>query len=539
MKRIFLCIITSYVLFIIFLIQATASERGVTSPTKGDICPPGRSQNINWTGFEGPVVRIELWQSDSRLEIIEEATHNDGTYSWVVPDRSPAHDYYLMVVSTSDSNQYAFSEKFSIFNPQKVTSPAGGDIWSAGGSYDISWSGFKGSAVKIEMKKGESRYLTLKGTANNIGKYRWRINPSFFGRNYIVRVTSVSDPSQTAESEQFRIIPPRKVTLTGASKKDSEIYVGGIIWIEWQGVIGTSVKIDLYQDSKFYETIIRRASNDDPQYQNEKYSSRWEVPRTILGSNFHVRITSSAEPSQIADSETFRLVSLEKVTNPKKGERHEVNSTQTIRWNGFVGSNVKIDLYKGASLKNVKYKSHIKISAPNKGICEWKIPGSLTGSNFRIKVINDKNSKVFAYSESFSIIRPMDVEQLHTQPQTTQETQYQADKKEIERKPAILQKLEIESPIKVTRPRRGINWKPGSSYRIVWKGLTCSRVKIELLFHETSRKIVVVTSTANDGSYSWRVPTNISGSDFRIRVTCLTDSTKVALSDPFNIRLTK
>lgn len=539
MKRKCLCIITSYVLFIIFLIQATASERGVTSPAKGDICPPGRSQNINWTGFEGPVVRIELWQSDSRLEIIEEATHNDGTYSWVVPDRSPAHDYYLMVVSTSDSNQYAFSEKFSIFNPQKIASPAGGDIWSAGGSYDITWSGFTGSAVKIEMKKGESRYLSLKGTANNIGKYRWRINPSFFGRNYIVRVTSVSDPSQTAESEQFRIIPPRKVTLTGASKKDSEIYVGGIIWIEWQGVIGTSVKIDLYQDSKFYETIIRRASNDDPQYQNEKYSSRWEVPRTILGSNFHVRITSSAEPSQIADSETFRLVSLEKVTNPKKGERHEVNSTQTIRWNGFVGSNVKIDLYKGASLKNVKYKSHIKISAPNKGICEWKIPGSLTGSNFRIKVINDKNSKVFAYSESFSIIRPMEVEQLHTQPQATQQTQYQADKKEIERKPATLQKLEIESPIKVTRPRRGINWKPGSSYRIVWKRLTCSRVKIELLFHGTSRKIVVVRSTANDGSYVWRVPTNISGSDFRIKVTCHTDSIKVAFSDPFNIRLTK
>jgi hypothetical protein len=522
-----------------FLIQATASERRVTSPAKGDICPPGRSQNINWTGYEGPVVRIELWQSDSRLEIIEEATHNDGTYSWIVPDRNPAHDYYLMVVSTSDSNQYAFSEKFSIFNPQKIAIPAGSDIWSAGGSYDITWSGFTGSAVKIEMKKGESRYLTLKGTANNIGKYRWRINPSFFGRKYIVRVTSVSDPSQTAESEQFRIIQPRKVTLTGASKKDSEIYVGGLIWIGWQGFIGTSVKIDLYQDSKFYETITRRASNDDPQYQNEKYSSRWEVPRTILGSNFHVRITSYAEPSQIADSETFRLVSLQKVNSPKKGDRLEVNSTQTIKWDGFMGSNVKIDLYKGASLKNVKYKSHIKVSAFNKGICEWKIPDSLTGSDFRIKVINDKNSNVFAYSESFSIIRPMEVELLHTQPQATQQTQYQADKKEIERKPAILQKLEIESPIKVTRPRRGINWKPGSSYRIVWKGLTCSKVKIELLFHGTSRKIVVVRSTANDGSYAWKVLTNISGSDFRIKVTCLTDSTKVALSDPFNIRLTK
>jgi len=539
MKRTFLCIITSYVLFIIFLIQATASERGVTSPAKGDICPPGRSQNINWTGFEGPVVRIELWQSDSRLEIIEEATHNDGRNSWVVPDRSPAHDYYLMVVSTSDSNQYAFSEKFSIFNPQKVTSPAGGDIWSAGGSYDISWSGFTGSAVKIERKKGESRYVTLKDSATNNGKHRWQINPHFFGRNYIIRVTSVSDPSQTAESEQFRIIRPRKVTLAGASKKDSEIYVGGSIWIGWQGFIGTSVKIDLYENSKFFEIITRGASNDDPRYQSEEYSYDWEVPRTFLGSNFHVRITSSAEPSQIADSETFKLVSLQKVNSPKKGDRLEVNSTQAIRWAAFVGCNVKIDLYKGASLKNVKYKSHIKISARNKGIYEWKIPDSFTGSNFRIKVINDKNSKVFAYSEYFSIIRPMEVEQLHTLPQATKETQYQADKKEIERKPAILQKLEIESPIKVTRPRRGINWKPGSSYRIVWKGLTCSRVKIELLFHETSRKIVVVTSTANDGSYSWRVPTNISGSDFRIKVTCLTDSTKVALSDPFNIRLTK
>lgn len=538
MKRTFLFIIISCFLFIIFLIQATASERKVTSPAKGDICPPGRIQNITWTGFEGPVVRIELWQGDSRLEIIEEATHNDGTYSWVVPDRNPAHDYYIMVVSTSDSNQYAFSEKFSILNPQKVTSPAGGDIWSADGSYDITWSGFTGSAVKIEMKKGASRYLTLKDTATNNGKYRWQINPHFFGRNYIIRVTSVSDPSQIAESDQFRIIRPRKVTLTGASQKDSEFYVGGIILIGWQGFIGTSVKIDLYQNSKFFETITRGASNDDPQNQTEEYSYGWQVPRTFLGSNFHVRITSYVEPSQIADSETFKLVSLQKVNSPKKGDRLKVKSAQAIRWTGFVGDNVKIDLYKGASLLNVKYKSRIKISARNNGLYEWKIPDNFTGSNFRIKVINDKNSKVFAYSEPFSIIRPMEVEQLHTQPQTTQQILYQADKKEkeIEQKPDILQKPEIESPIKVTRPRRGINWKPGNSYRIVWKGLICSRVKIELLFHETSQKIVVVMSTANDGSYAWRVPTNISGSNFRIKVTCQTDSAKVALSDPFNIR---
>ncbi len=258
-----------------------------------------------------------------------------------------------------------------------------------------------------------------------------------------------------------------------------------------------------------------------------------------MGSNFHVRITSYAEPSQIADSETFKLVMLQKVPNPKKGDRHEVNSTQAIRWSGFVGSNVKIDLYKGASLESVQYKNHINISAQNNGIHEWKIPNSLTGSNFRIKVIDDTNPKVFAYSESFSIIRPMEVEQLHTQLQTTQQTQYQTGKKEIEQKSAILQKLEIESPIKVTRPRRGINWKPGSSYRIAWKGLTCSRVRIELLFQNTSRKIVVVKSTANDGSYAWKVPKNISGSGFRIKVICRTDSTKVAFSDAFTIRLTK
>ena len=262
--------------------------------------------------------------------------------------------------------------------------------------------------------------------------------------------------------------------------------------------------------------------------------------RIIIENKGLLRIfVTNASTHQIADSETFKLVSLQKVNSPKKGDRLEVNSTQAIRWAAFVGSNVKIDLYKGASLKNVEYKSRIKISARNIGIYEWKIPDNFTGSNFRIKVINDKNSKVFAYSESFSIIRPMEVEQLHTQPQATQQTQCQADKKEIERKPAILQKLEIESPIKVTRPRRGINWKPGSSYRIVWKGLTCSKVKIELLFHGTSRKIVVVRSTANDGSYAWKVLTNISGSDFRIKVTCQTDSTKVAFSDPFNIRLTK
>jgi len=75
--------------------------------------------------------------------------------------------------------------------------------------------------------------------------------------------------------------------------------------------------------------------------------------------------------------------------------------------------------------------------------------------------------------------------------------------------------------ITVTSPDGKENWIRGAAHEIMWMytGSPGSYVQIELLKAGVVNK-VITTSTANDGSYDWTIPsTQALGADYRIRIT--------------------
>ncbi len=80
----------------------------------------------------------------------------------------------------------------------------------------------------------------------------------------------------------------------------------------------------------------------------------------------------------------------------------------------------------------------------------------------------------------------------------------------------------VEQPsITVVSPNGGENWKRGTTHTISWSriGNTGTYVKIELL-KGTNVNRIISSSTANDGSYSWYVPTiQTPGIDYKVRIT--------------------
>jgi hypothetical protein len=85
----------------------------------------------------------------------------------------------------------------------------------------------------------------------------------------------------------------------------------------------------------------------------------------------------------------------------------------------------------------------------------------------------------------------------------------------------FISQLSPTSTLTITAPDGGESWIPGAVYTITWtsSGSVGSYVKVELLKAGVLNR-VISTSTANDGSQIWLIPTTqTSGSDYTMRVT--------------------
>jgi hypothetical protein len=89
--------------------------------------------------------------------------------------------------------------------------------------------------------------------------------------------------------------------------------------------------------------------------------------------------------------------------------------------------------------------------------------------------------------------------------------------------------------LQVTAPQKGEVLKKGNSKTIQWNSSfmsTSAKVKIELLGATTA---VISDSTANDGSYTWTVPTSANDGQHRIEIRPVDLPSVSATSDPFDI----
>ena len=91
----------------------------------------------------------------------------------------------------------------------------------------------------------------------------------------------------------------------------------------------------------------------------------------------------------------------------------------------------------------------------------------------------------------------------------------------------------VTASLTVTAPNGGQSWVRGTAHTLTWtsSGSPGANVKIELMKGSTVNR-VITSSTANDGSYSWTIPsTQTIGTDYMIRITSTTSS---AITDSSN-----
>lgn len=179
-----------------------------------------------------------------------------------------------------------------------------------------------------------------------------------------------------------------------------------------------------------------------------------------------------------------------KVVSPNGGENWKVGTTHEIKWKktGNTGSSVKIELLKGRLART------IVSSTPNDGHQSWTIPSRIAlGSDYKIRI--KSNIGRTDTSDNFFTIS--------------------------------------NGKITVTSPNGGEVWKRGTTKTIKWttSGFAGSKVKIELL-KSGKVKQTIATSTKNDGSQTWTIPTWLrTGSDYKIRITSTSNSAYTDISN--------
>jgi len=97
------------------------------------------------------------------------------------------------------------------------------------------------------------------------------------------------------------------------------------------------------------------------------------------------------------------------VSSPNGGELFELSTTQKIAWGDNIDGNVKIELFKGGSLKEV-----LAASVASNGSFQWTIPGNyLAGNDYKVKItsidsaaLNDESNANFSIIAEYILACP-------------------------------------------------------------------------------------------------------------------------------------
>jgi len=154
------------------------------------------------------------------------------------------------------------------------------------------------------------------------------------------------------------------------------------------------------------------------------------------------------------------------ITSPNGGETWEPGTVHDITWSNPGGTGTVTITY---SNNNGQTWSNVALGIPPTGTHGWTLP-VLTSSSCLARIVRNRGTQTDTSDSTFTI---------------------------------------GQTPtITVTSPNGGENWLIGSTHEITWSSTgALGNVKIELSSDNGANWTEITTSTENDGSYTWTVPT--------------------------------
>ena len=351
--------------------------------------------------------------------------------------------------------------------------------------------------IKLFQSSGDS-WTLLQNKTLDTQPWKHTFSLSFSGK-FQLRVLVKDEVGNFEEKEREFFI-----STSSSSDELTVIYPNGneflnpgstyeISWSSY-GLDGQQVGIELYRNYNYTSSISSSTANDGSFY--------WAIPSSMGSSGSHqIKIYSTTNPDIYDLSDTFFTISSSQqdpsitVVNPGSGDNWETGSSQTITWQSSgVSGDVGIQLYEWDN-----YISSINSSTANDGSYTWNIPSNLSESiYYNIKIYSNTDSDIYDYSDGYFAV-----------------TGY-------------------GQSITVLTPNGSEYWKTGSSQTITWQSNGVSGYVGIQLYRNNNYLSALSSSTSNDGSFSWSIPSNLAESNYyQIRIYSTADSDINDLSDGY------
>lgn len=466
-----------------FTILAAPASIVVNSPNGGESWGVGTSQNITWSSSAVTNVKIEYSVNSGSTwnTIVSSTPASSGYYNWPVPNNPSSN----CLVRVSDASNTSINDQsnyvFTIINPSiTVTTPNGGQVWTAGTGYYIYWtsSGIS-SYVKLQYSSDNgSNWTTIATSAYNNGSYWWTV-PNTPSTTCLVRVSDYYNNNVFDESDAvFSIVsPPPSITLTSPNGGETWV-VGSAYYIYWNSSGISNVKLEYSTNGgSTWNTIVASATNNG--------SYNWPVPNAP-SSTCLVRVSDASNPGYNDVSNNTFTISAPYITltQPNGGETLQATNGYYITWTSAGVNYVKIEY----SADNGANWSVIVSSTSNNSYYYWTVPNTPStsclvkvSSTVNPSLVNDQSNNVF------TIVPPTPT-------------------------------------ITLNSPNSGEYWYVGYQYYITWTSSAVSNVKLEYSTNSGSSWNVIIASTsASSGFYYWPVP-NAPSTNCKVRVSDASNS---------------
>jgi sarcosine oxidase gamma subunit len=465
----------------------------LTAPNGGEKWKVGATQVISWTTF-GTIPNVKLEYSSNGgtdYSNIAASAANTGTYNWTLPN-AISTTAKVRVSNAADAGTLDVSNaNFKIMGNFTVTAPDGGEVLTAGSSYNVTWTN-QGTVSNVELKystnSGGAYGNTIVGSASNTGTYSWTV-PDAISSTLRVRVADATDATDAFDTSNadFKIRAGFTLTAPNGSEAWTVGTARNVTWTTAGTVANVKLEYSINGGTD-YVNIIGSTANSSP------YS--WTIPDAITTAG-RVRVSDvNDSTANDASNANFKIQGVLTMTAPNGGEKWTVNSARSVSWDR-VGSiaNVKLDF----STNGGSIYAPIIASTANTGTYAWTIPDSVS-TDCLVKVTDTNDATVTDASNAA---------------------------------------FKIQAGFVVTAPNGGEVWGIGSARTIAWTtNGTVAFVKIDYSTDGgTNYTNQITTSTANTGTYNWTIPDAISGT-VRVKVSQTTDAEAFDTSDGnFRIRI--